>query len=139
MKAYSLDLRQKILDVYNEGNISQRQLAKLFHVSLSFIQKILKQYRKTGNIAPQVRSQQTPTKLNSSQLNVLENIVLKNHDATLEELRLMLAEETGVFIGRSTVDRMIERLNLPRKKNTKRIRKRNRQSSKTTVRLLGKC
>jgi transposase len=56
MKAYSLDLRQKILDVYNEGNISQRQLAKLFHVSLSFIQKILKQYRKTGNIAPQVRS-----------------------------------------------------------------------------------
>jgi transposase len=63
MKAYSLDLRQKILDVYNEGNISQRQLAKLFHVSLSFIQKILKQYRKTGNIAPQVRSQQTPTKL----------------------------------------------------------------------------
>jgi len=27
MKAYSLDLRQKIVDAYAEGKISQRQLA----------------------------------------------------------------------------------------------------------------
>ncbi|MEH1790969.1 MAG: hypothetical protein V7L23_36780 [Nostoc sp.] len=30
MKAYSLDLRRKILDTYNIGGISQRQLAKRF-------------------------------------------------------------------------------------------------------------
>lgn len=28
MKAYSVDLRQKIIDVYTEGNLSQRQLAQ---------------------------------------------------------------------------------------------------------------
>ena len=33
MKAYSIDLRQKIIEVYNEGDISQRQLAKQFHVA----------------------------------------------------------------------------------------------------------
>ncbi|MBI1243196.1 helix-turn-helix domain-containing protein, partial [Chrysosporum ovalisporum Ak1311] len=44
MKAYSLDFRQKILDTYLESGISQRQLAKRFCVSLSFVEKLLKQY-----------------------------------------------------------------------------------------------
>ncbi len=48
MKAYSLDLRQKIVDTYLKGGISQRHLAKRFRVALSFI----KQYRETGNIVP---------------------------------------------------------------------------------------
>lgn len=116
MKAYSVDFRQKIIDVYNEGNISQNQLAQRFRVALSFIQKLLKQYRETGNIAPKVRTQQTPTKLNAQQLNVLQEIVNTNNDSTLEELRHQLAEKTGVLIGRSTVDRMLLRLNLTRKK-----------------------
>ncbi len=40
MKAYSLDLRQKILDTYLQGGISQRQLAKRFRVTLSNILEI---------------------------------------------------------------------------------------------------
>ena len=52
MKAYSIDLRQKILDVYEQEEISQRQLAQRFDVALSFIVKLLKQYRQTGDIAP---------------------------------------------------------------------------------------
>ena len=48
MKAYSLDLRQKIIDTYLAGDISQRQLAKRFRVALSFIEKLLKQYRETS-------------------------------------------------------------------------------------------
>ncbi len=37
MKAYSLDFRQKIIDVYNKEEISQRQLAKRFDVALTCI------------------------------------------------------------------------------------------------------
>lgn len=116
MKAYSLDLRQKIVDTYAEGNISQRQLAKQFRVALSFIEKLLKQHRETGNIAPKVRTEQTPTKLNESQLTILEQIVKANNDATLDELRYQLEQKTGVLIGRSTVDRMLTKLNLTVKK-----------------------
>ena len=86
MKPYSLDLRQKIIDTYFEGGISQRQLAKRFRVALSFIQKLLKQYRETGSIAPKVRKQQTPTKLSEEQLNILSLIISNNNDATLDEL-----------------------------------------------------
>lgn len=52
MKAYSIDFRQKIIDVYEKKQISQRQLAKRFDVALSFIVKLLKQDRETGEIAP---------------------------------------------------------------------------------------
>lgn len=116
MKAYSLDLRQKIIDTYLEGKISQRQLANQFRVALSFVEKLLKQYRETGSLAPKVRSQQTPTKLNQEQLNVLAAIVSENNDATLDELRLLLEQQTGVLIGRSTLDRMLHLLNLSLKK-----------------------
>jgi transposase len=116
MKAYSLDLRQKIVDAYAEGNLSQRQLAKQFRVALSFVEKLLKQQRDTGKIAPKVRTQQTPTKLNSEQLSVLAQLVEANNHATLVELREQLHQKTGVVIGRSTVDRMVKKLNLTVKK-----------------------
>ena len=116
MKAYSLDLRQKIVDTYLEGKTSQRLLAKQFRVALSFIEKLLRQYRETESIAPKVRLQQTPTKLNQEQLNVLSSIVSENNDATLGELRILLEKQTGVLIGRSTLDRRLRLLNLNRKK-----------------------
>jgi len=116
MKAYSLDLRQKIIDTYAEGGISQRQLAKRFRVALSFIEKLLKQYRETQSISPKVRTEQTPSKLNEEQLRVLSSIVSADNDATLNELRMLLEEQTGVLIGRSTLDRMLRKLNLNLKK-----------------------
>lgn len=122
MKAYSLDLRQKIVDAYAEGNLSQRQLAKQFRVALSFVEKLLKQQRDTGKIAPKVRTQQTPTKLNLEQLSVLAQLVEANNDATLVQLREQLHQKTGVVIGRSTVDRMVKKLNLTVKKNIERER-----------------
>ncbi|NEO67457.1 MAG: transposase [Moorea sp. SIO4G2] len=97
MKPYSVDLRQKIIDVYTQGNISQRQLAKQFNVALSFVQKLLKQYRDTGNIAPKIRTQQTPTKLKPKQLTILKNLVTMTNDATLEELRNMKRERNRSF------------------------------------------
>lgn len=125
MKAYSLDLRQKIVDTYLEGGISQRQLAERFCVTLSFVEKILKQYRETGNIAPKIRIQQTPPKLNEEQLNILQDIVEANNDATLSEIREHLKDKTGITIGVSTVDRMLRKLEISLKKNITRFGKRN--------------
>jgi putative transposase len=39
-----------------------------------------------------------------------------NNDATLDELRYQLEQKTGVLIGRSTVERMLKKLNLTIKK-----------------------
>ncbi len=39
MKAYSMDLRLKIIETYQNETISQKQLARRFRVSQSFITK----------------------------------------------------------------------------------------------------
>jgi transposase len=124
MKAYPFELRQKIIDAYAQGNVSQRQLAEQFQVALSFVERLLRQHRETGTIAPKVRTKQTPTKLNPEQLTVLSSIVEANKDATLDELRHQLQQQTGVLIGRSTTSRMLQKLNLTVKKNITRKRKR---------------
>jgi transposase len=99
MKAYSLDLRQKVVDAYACGDISQRKLAKNFRVTLSFVQNLLKRDRELGTISPKVRTEQTPTKLNAEQLEILRQLVTAQPDATLSELRERLYEKTEVLMG----------------------------------------
>jgi transposase len=77
-----------------------------------------------GTIAPKVRTEQTPTKLNADQLEILRQLVEVQPDATLAELREQLHEKTQVFIGIATVDRMVRlKLNLHLKKKVSTLRK----------------
>lgn len=118
MKAYSIDLRQKIIDVYENEEISQRQLAKRFRVALSFIVKLIKQYRETGEIAPKPFRGGVKLKLTPEQLESLADLIEHNNDATLEELCQLLQEKTGVTVSRATMGRMTQRLKLTVKKNS---------------------
>jgi transposase len=40
MKAYSIDLREKIVKAYEQGNISIRKVADRFGVAKSFVEKL---------------------------------------------------------------------------------------------------
>lgn len=124
MKAYSVDFRQKIIQVYEREKISQRQLAQRFCVALSFIQKLLKQYRQTGEIAPKPFAGGVKLKLTSEQLVSLGELIEANNDATLEELTDLFQEKTGVRISRATMGRMTQRLTMTVKKNAPSRRKR---------------
>jgi transposase len=48
MRPYSTDFRLKVVRAYEHGEGSQRDLARIFGVSLSFIQDLLQRYRQTG-------------------------------------------------------------------------------------------
>jgi len=49
--AYSLDLRKKVLNAWQNKEGTQRDLAERFKVSLSFIRDLLRRYRETKEIA----------------------------------------------------------------------------------------
>ncbi len=51
MRAYSLDLRQKIVKAYDKGMSTQGQIAQTFGVSRSFVEKLLRRRRSTGEIS----------------------------------------------------------------------------------------
>jgi transposase len=130
MKAYSIDLRQKIIDAYHSRPLSQRQVAEQFSVALSFVQKLLKQYRLTGNIAPKAHGGGGQLKLTPEQLAILAQLIETQNDATLEELCDLLTQKTGVVVSRATMGRMTQRLNMTvKKKNTIPVRKSNRKSA----------
>lgn len=119
MKPYSIDFRQKIIEVYEYEDISIRKLAQRFRVTKSFIQKLLKQYRETGNINPQAQGGSTPSKLNSKQLMTLVEIIEANDDATLSELCSLLEEKKQIRVSRSTMGRLIQQLNCSAKDRKK--------------------
>jgi transposase len=117
MKAYSIDLRQKIVEAYNNQEGSQRQLAKRFRVSLSFVQSLLQRYRQVGTVEPKAHGGGNPAKLSPEQLEVVEQLVAEDNDATLKELCLLLQQRTQVKVSRATMGRIVLSLKLTRKKN----------------------
>jgi transposase len=129
MKPYSVDFRQKVIEVYEQEDISIRKLAQRFKVAKSFIQKLLKQYRETGNIHSQVQGGNPPSKLQEEQLVDLIEIIENNNDATLEELCELLRQKTGISISRSTMGRITLKLNYTVKKNSLCRRKKERSRS----------
>jgi transposase len=124
MRPYSVDFRQKIIDVWKKEKISIRGLTQRFDVAKSFIHKLLKQHKETGDIRPRRQGGSPPTKLNSEQLIILIEIIEANNDATLEELSDLLYEKTRVKVSRATLGRLTQKLNYSFKKNTTRGGKR---------------
>ena len=116
MKAYSLDFREKIIDIYFTERMSIRKLARRFGVAKSFIENLLKRLRETGDILPKPHGGGPQPKLNAEHLKLVKALVEADNDATLDELREHLDAETSIAISRSTMGRMVQKLNLTRKK-----------------------
>jgi transposase len=116
MKAYSLDLRQRIIETDRTEMITRKELAKRFKVSESFVGNLLRLFRETGDVAPKPHAGGPVPKLNSEQLVSLVEIVEKNNDATLAELSQLLEEKEQIFVPRSTMGSLMQRLDLNRKK-----------------------
>ncbi len=117
MKAYSVDLRQRVIDAYEQEEGSQRELAKRFKVSLAFIQTLLKRYRTEKTIEPKPHTGGFTAKLDEHH-NLIREIVEQDNDATLEEICVQLEQKLGLKVSVSTLWRALQQLNLTRKKNT---------------------
>lgn len=117
MKAYSNDLRRKIINAYTNRQGSYRQLAVKFGVSLSFVQTLINRYQDIGRIEPLPHGGGQKPKINDKHLETLQKLVTENNDSTLEELCEIFESKTQMKVSRATMGRMLQRLELTRKKN----------------------
>ena len=120
MQPYSVDFRSKIIEVYEQEEISIRKLAERFKVAKSFVQKLIKQYQETEKLTPKKSGGSPPRKLNCEQLIILIEMIESNNDATLEELCQLLEEKIEVKVSRATMGRITTKLNYSVKKNPTR-------------------
>jgi transposase len=114
MRAYSTDLRERIIAAVERGELSIRQIVHIFSVSLSFVVRLLQRHRRTGSIRPSPHAGGPGRKLDDASVERLRQLVRDQPDATLAELQRRL----GVPCHLSTIARVLKKHRITRKKKT---------------------
>lgn len=115
--AYSTDLREKIVRAYDEGLGSQRAIAELFGVSRSFVEKLLRRRRLTGEVAALPHGGGRKPLCGKKERELVVRLVESQPDATLDELCEAVGRRRRLSVSRPTMSRLLMRLDLPRKKS----------------------
>ena len=114
MKAYSEDLRRKIVEALDRGT-NKSQAARLFGVSLSSVKRYAKMAREGRPLA----SRKAPgkrSKIDEQGKRLVETDLKKRPAATLPERCEFLEKILGVKASESTICRLLKRLGWSRKK-----------------------
>lgn len=117
MQAYSLELRQRIVRAYEQGQGSIAEVAQQFSVSTYFVKKMLRQWRNTSDLNHLPHAGGKPASLTARQLQLLKRKVKQQNDVSLSELQQILDEEQSVSVHLSTISRALSSPGLGRKKS----------------------
>ena len=112
MKTYSLDLRQRIVDCYDQGKHTQIQVAKRFSVSLGFVKKLLQQRSKTGDISSRYHRVGRKSIISENDQQSISHLVEQRPDITLEEIKENLALQCHI----TTIHYFLKKMNYSYKK-----------------------
>lgn len=112
MKAYSTDLRQKIIEAKLETHEPDQKIAERFRVSRSFVNKLVRQYKQSNSYKPLPHGGGAQTKLTKEHLAIVTQLVEEDNDATLQQLSTRLTEKTGISISISTICRFLQKVEL---------------------------
>ena len=118
MKTYSLDLRQRVLAILRKGDLTQPEVAQLFAISLSTVEKWWHQWRTTRRVKPRRRRHAGRRRKLAGYDKFLRGEIKRQPDLTLAELCDRIAAEHQEQVSVSMVCRELQRLRLPRKKKS---------------------
>jgi transposase len=122
-KPLSIDLRERVLGLVETGH-SRRAAARHFHVSASFVMKLMARARVTGSIEP-ARQGRPPGKGKLAPFaRFLGRRVDGEPDITMPELAEALFEAHGVRASPAALSRFLIRAGYSYKKNADRNRTR---------------
>ena len=118
-KAYSDDLRRKVLETREQGEGTLEDLAKRFCVSLSWTKKILAAYSLSGKMErPTGAKRGRKSKVTPEIDGFLQAVVATQADLTLTELKERLFQEKKLEISIGWLWSNVKRLGLRFKKNS---------------------
>ena len=120
MRAYSLDLRERIVAAVTAGE-SHPTVARRFGVAVATVGNYLRLRRATGGLAPRPRPGGQP-EIGPTRYPQLAAQLRADPDATLAQHCVTWAEREGQVVSVSTMGRTITRLGWTYKKNVRRGR-----------------
>jgi transposase len=114
MGPYSKDLRERVAAAVDHGEGSQREIARRFRVSLTFVFRLLQRRRATDSLDPKPHGGGPPPALGPADRQRLDELIREQPDATLEQLRQL----GGFTCSLTTLWRALRHGDLTRKKKT---------------------
>lgn len=130
MKAYSVDLREKIVHAYERGDTSVRKVAIQFGVAKSYVQKLLQLKKTQGHLEPQKQGGAVKGKL-AEYASELAAMVESHPDATLAEYCEYFGAQYNVWVCASVMCCALQKQQLTRKKRRYAAAKRKQSASKS--------
>ena len=128
---YSDDLRCKLLEAYEAGQGTLRELAKQFRVSWGYSKKIRAQQLRTGRKERPPQRRHGPSgRVTREVQQQLRSALRQQPDLTLAELQQRIQQRTGVELRRSWLWVWLQRLGLRHKKN--RSGRKNKRPARTS-------
>ena len=115
MDAYSMDLRTRVLAACDGGKRT-KEVAKLFSVSPAWVRRLKQRRREDGTVAPRPIPGGRP-RLDGTARAALAGFVKEKPDATLEELRGLVASELGVRVSVGALWQTLRRMEFTFKKS----------------------
>ena len=116
MKAYSTDLRERVIESVESGESNIPQAVRQYKVSQASVERWLARYRKTGSCAPLPHTGGPARKLATAEKEI-RAAVKAQPDATLQELCETVEKETGIKSDPAMMYRELVLLALPLKKS----------------------
>ena len=118
MKVFPMELRERVLNAYEEQGMETSEVAQTFGVSPAWARRLKQRWRELGSIAPLPQERGPEPSLDDADRARLAGLVADTPDATLAELRDALAPATGKPpVSVSTVSRAVRDLGLTLKKS----------------------
>ena len=87
MGPYSMDLRERVAAAIDAGEGSQRQVAKRFRVSVSFVTRLVQRRRDADTLAPKPHGGGPRPILGFPEQVRLAMLIAEHPDATLKQLK----------------------------------------------------
>jgi transposase len=115
-RAYSMDLRERLVACRREEHLSEAALAARFRVSTGTVSHWLQRVEATGSVAPKPHAGGRAPGIDAAGAALLRTLVDEQNDRTLAELATLYAARTGVPPSRAALSRRLIQLGLGRKK-----------------------
>ena len=115
MKAYSEDLRQKIVQAVQQRGMSKSQAARLFGISLSSVKRYARLASQGESLSPR-KGGGRPPKAGETTKKLLEEDIRTRPAATVADRRHFLESFAGKTLSEPTLRRLLKRMGFSRKK-----------------------
>ena len=113
MRPTPIALRKRVVAARTEDGQSMGQIAERFRIPKGTVQNILERYRDSGSVQPRPQNAGRKSAFSQEDLRRLEKDLLRNPDATLEELRA----RSRVNVSIVSFHNAIKKLGFTRKKS----------------------